>query len=209
MDEPLNRGIVLGLVGPVCTGKSTVSRRLRELGAEVYEADRVVHAIYEEPAIKDAVRDLLGDAVFKPSGVVSRSAIADRIFAADGADLKRRLMHEIIFPRTGEILQARLAAFRSRAVGGSVFVVDAPTLFEAGRDAWCDQIVLVTAPLERRRAWAAERGWAAGELERRESALLPEAVKRQRATHVIDNTGSPADLVAAVDRVWDSLHPRG
>jgi dephospho-CoA kinase len=205
MDDRVNHGTVLGLVGPVCTGKSAVSRRLRELGAEVYEADKVVHGLYAEPAVKDAVRALFGDTVFEPSGAISRSAIAAIIFAEGGEDLKRRLTSEIIFPRTGEILQAELAAFRSRADRGSVFVVDAPTLFEAGRDSWCDQILLVTAPLERRQAWAAARGWPPGELARRDSTMLPEAVKRQRATYVIENTGSPADLVAAVDRLWDQV----
>ena len=200
------RGIVLGLVGPVCAGKSEVSRRLRELGAEVSEADAIVRQLYEQPDVKAAVRELFGAAVFEPDGSVNRSAIAGRVFDPAGdPDLRRRLTEEVIFPRTGSILRAAIDRFRAAAGSHDVLVLDAPTLIEAGRADWCDEILLVTAPLECRRAWAAARGWPPGELERRDAAMLAESEKRRRARHVIENTGSRADLRVAVDRVWKLL----
>jgi dephospho-CoA kinase len=197
---------VLGLIGPVCAGKSEVGRRLRELGATIFEADRVVRELYDQAEVRSEVRALLGDDVFDASGAVNRSAIAERVFGSGGDPvLRRRLTEEIIFPRTGKLLAEQIEAFRARATGGDVFVVDAPTLYEAGRANWCDRILLVTAPVARRRQWSADRGWPAGELERRDAAMIPEEVKRGRADFVIENTGSVRQLERAVDRVWEQV----
>ena len=200
------RGIVLGLVGPVCAGKSEVSRRLRELGAQVYEADAIVRQLYEQPDVKEAVRALFGAEVFGPAGTVNRSAIAARVFGTGGdPELLRRLTKEVIFPRTGSILAAEIERFRASAGPSDVLVLDAPTLVEAGRAGWCDAILLVTAPLERRRTWSATRGWPPDELDRRDAAMLPESEKRRQSEHVIENTGSLGELRNALDRVWNML----
>jgi dephospho-CoA kinase len=203
--EP-KRGLVIGLVGPVCAGKSEALRRLRELGAEVYEADAIVRKLYEQSDVKDAVRELFGAEVFEPDGSVNRSAIARRVFGPDGdSNLRRRLTDEVIFPRTGSILRTALDRFRAAAGPHDVLVLDAPTLIEAGRADWCDEILLVTAPTDRRCEWAAARGWPPDELERRDAAMLPESEKRRQAQHVIENSGSLAELRDAVDRVWQVL----
>lgn len=203
--EP-QRGTVLGLVGPVCAGKSQVARMLQQHGAEVFDADEVVRWLYEQQEVKREVRQRFGDDVFGPSGEVMRQAVADRIFGprAD-VELRRRLTEEVIFPRTGRALSERIGKFRQRSGSAAVLLVDAPTMFEAGRVDWSDRILMVTAPLDRRKKWAAARGWPEGELERRDAALLPEAEKRRRADFVLDNNGTLEDLQAAVDRLWPLL----
>lgn len=200
------RGIVLGLVGPVGAGKSEVSRLLQRHGAEIYEADAVVRRLYDQPDVKQAVRELFGDDVFDSSGAVNRTAIAAKIFGAFGdSELRRRLTEEVIFPRTGRVMRARIDEFRARAGPRDVLVLDAPTLVEAGRPEWCDWLVLITALAERRRQWAAARGWPDGEVDRRDASMLPEAEKRRLASFVIENAGTLADLAAAVARIWNEL----
>ena len=200
------RGIVLGLVGPVCAGKTAVARLLQQRGAVIYHADAVVRRLYDQPEVKQAVRELFGNEVFDANGAVNRAAIACRIFGPHGdPELRRSLTEKVIFPRTGQTLRVQIDRFRDQAGPRAVLVVDAPTLFEAGRADWCDRILLVTAPVAQRRQWAAERGWADGELEARDLAMIPEAVKRQRADCVIENAGSLGDLDAAVVQLWDQL----
>ena len=83
-----------------------------------------------------------------------------------------------------------------------MFVIDAPLLLEAGWDEACDWILFVDTPEARRRAFAADRGWGAGEFERRERAQLSVDAKRARADWVIDNAGDLAALDKAVDEFW-------
>ena len=200
------RGIVLGLTGPVCAGKSQVSRILRALGAAVYEADEIVRQLYERPDVNARVRELFGDEVFDGNGAVNRSAIAARVFGSKEADaLRCRLTGEIIFPLTGELLRGRIDEFRGSARAGELLVIDAPTLFEAGRADWCDEVLFVTAAPDRRRGWAIARGWPPGELERRDAAMIPESEKRSRSTFVIENGGTLVDLENQVRKIWEVL----
>ena len=197
---------MLGLVGPVCAGKSAVARLLEQRGAATYQADTVVRGLYGQLEVKQAVREIFGDDVFDAYGTVDRAAIARRIFGPPGdPELRRRLTEEVIFPRTGQAIRAQIDSFRERAGPGSVLVLDAPTLIEAGRTGWCDRMLLVTAPVARRRQWAAARGWTESDLEARDAAMIPEAEKLRRADYVIENTGGLQDLEAAVARLWDQL----
>jgi dephospho-CoA kinase len=149
---------------------------------------------------------MFGDEVFDETGAVNRAAVASKIFGAYGdPELRRSLTEQVIFPRTGPVMRAQIERFHARAAPQDVLVLDAPTLIEAGRPNWCDKILLVTAAPERRREWAEARGWAAGEVERRDAAMLPEVEKRRLADLVIENTGSLADLGASVDRIWKQL----
>ena len=194
-------GLVVGLIGQPCSGKSALRRFLEELGAEAVDADELVRGLYEEPEVREAVVRLLGPEVQRADGSIDRRRVADRVFA-DRA-LLDRLTRSVIWPRTGERLQRRIAQFRARGTG--ILVLDAPTLLEAGRADWADVLVWVEAPWSRRRAWAEARGWDEHELKRREAALLPEEQKRARAEFVIRNEGSLEELRAAAQRLWQEL----
>jgi dephospho-CoA kinase len=203
---PPQNGIVLGLIGPVCAGKSEVSRRLRRRGAAIYEADAVVRGLYERPDVQKEVGNLFGASVLHPDGRIDRRAIARRVFGPGGdAEVRRRLTEEIIFPRTGAVLRDAIDRFRAHARLGDVLVVDAPTLLEAGRADCCDRLLLVTAPPERRQEWAMARGWGRDEVAERDAAMIPEAEKRRRADYLIENTGTLDDLDGAADRLWADL----
>ena len=203
-------GIVVGLVGPVCAGKSEVARLLRQRGAEILDADAIVRELYDSPEVQEEVRRLFGDEVFDAHGQVDRAAIASRIFGPNRDPRKRQeLTERIIFPRTGRIVQAHLATFRARAGPADVLVLDAPTLIEAGRKGWCDKILFVTAPVERRNGWAVRRGWDPGEVERRDAAMIPEPRKRLEADLVIENSGDLGKLERSVQEVWDALAVEG
>lgn len=195
--------LAIGLVGQVCAGKSAVAEAFRTRGAALYEADKEVHGVYARNDVKKDVRKLFGDGVFDAKGEVDRKKLGALVFA-DEAKLKA-LTEMIVFPRTGEILQERLEAFRKGTLKGnpSVLLIDAPTLFEAKREGWCDKIVFVAAPLERRERWAKEnRGWAKDELAKREARMLDEAAKRARCHAVLENEGTLDELDQKVGELW-------
>ncbi len=87
-------------------------------------------------------------------------------------------------------------------------VIDAPLLLEAGWGPECDRILFVDTPLDLRRAWAAARGWSSDELARREARQLSLDEKRSRATHIIENNGTLAELEERVQQFVDSIGAR-
>jgi dephospho-CoA kinase len=114
--------LVVGLVGQVCAGKSAVTEAFKRRGAMVYEADKVVHALYERQDVKDEVRALLGAEVFGADGQADRKKIGAAVFA-DPAKLKE-LTERIIFPRTLEVLEARLKEFKAPECAAPALIVD-------------------------------------------------------------------------------------
>ncbi len=188
---------VLGLVGQVCAGKGTVAEAFRRRGARVIDADRMVHELYGRTEVQAEVRRVFGSEVFDARGQVDRKKLAALVF-----DRLERLgeLTGILYPRVGAEVRAAKADFERST--DPALVLDAPTLFEAGRDRDCDRIVFVAAPMERREEWAARRGWPPGEIARRERRMMNEEEKRSRCHAVIENRGSLEDLDRQVEALW-------
>jgi len=189
-DPACNRKLVVGLVGQVCAGKSTVAEAFRRHGAIVFDADRAVHELYAQAAVARQVRELFGAGVLDGEGRVNREELGRLVFS-DPVQLKR-LTEEVVFPRVRDSLMAELERFR--ASDSAVLLLDAPTLVEAGLTELCDQVVFVTARLARRQQWARARGWEPSELGRREACMLDEEQKRRVATTSICNDGTREDI---------------
>jgi dephospho-CoA kinase len=82
--------------------------------------------------------------------------------------------------------------------------VETPLLFEAGMDGIYDATVAVVAEEDVRRARAAARGHEA--VDERAARQLTQDEKAQRATFVVRNDGSEADLESALSSVLGKLN---
>ncbi len=195
---------VVGLLGGVASGKSTVARQLCEMGAESLDADRVGHEVLRLPEVERAARARWGDAVFGDDGHLSRRAVAGIVFERTSAGRQElRFLEELTHPEIGLRLARNLEEMRKRLV--MVAVLDAPVMLKAGWDQLCDVIVFVDVPREERLARAKARGWSEDEFAAREGAQESLNVKRQRADVVIDNSGSPDHTRNQVRSLWHSL----
>jgi dephospho-CoA kinase len=191
----------VGLTGGLASGKSTVAGILRELGAVVFDADAIVRDLYAPGgAGAAAARDLFGDDVLGPDGEIDRARIAERVFGDPAA---RHALEGRIHPLVGAE-RARLFA-QAEKTGARVAVAEASQLLEARTEADYDVVLLVVAPeAERVRRWE-EKGGDTEDARRRIAAQIPPEAARLRATEVIVNDGTLADLrrkVEAVFRGW-------
>ena len=195
---------IIGILGGVASGKSTVARLFEKLGAGVLDADRAGHEVLRLPQVEEAARKRWGDTVFGPDGRIDRARLA-RIVFAPGPEAERereylvRLTHEEIGRRLGQ--EAEVFA----ASGIKVAVLDAALLVEAGWDDVCEKTVFVDAPQEVRLMRALLRGWTKEDFAAREGAQESLQRKRERADAIIDNSGSPQRTQAQVEQFWASL----
>ncbi len=187
----------VGLTGGLGAGKSTALAALERLGARVISSDAVVHELYGDPAVRDAVIARFGPEI-APGGVVDRAALARAAFATDEG---RRWLEELIWPRVGKRIQAWLEA--ARASDALAAVVEVPLLFEAGHEGIYDATIAIVAaePLRERRA--SERGHAA--VDERAARQLSQEDKAARATFVVRNDGTVADLEHSLSDVLAKL----
>ena len=195
----MGKVFVIGLAGGIGSGKSTVAAELRRLGAEVLDADAMVHELLCERGTVAKVARRFGRGILDARGDVDRRKLGAAAFASekDIRDLER-LLHPAVIRRTEE----RIARLR-RKKGRRVVVIDAPLLFEAKMDRMCDEIIFVQASkAERLRRLKRTRGWSRATLEGREKRQKPVICKRLNADTVIWNGSSRGATVAQVRRYW-------
>jgi dephospho-CoA kinase len=195
---------VIGLVGGIGSGKSTVAGILRELGCVVASADDDARLALRDPAIKHQIVKWWGDAVVDPqTSEISREKLAEIVFA-NPDELRRleTLTHPWIEVRRREL-------FARAASSDPALVIDAPLLLEAGLQRECDAIVFIDAPHHvRQQRVAATRGWSEQHLHAREAAQMPLDAKRAAADHVIVNNGDLRALRPAVQAVLQQVLER-
>ncbi|WP_339096464.1 dephospho-CoA kinase [Deinococcus sp. VB343] len=189
----------LGLTGSIGAGKSTVARLLRERGLTVLDADAEARAVTEQPEVLAELEAAFPGVVV--GGTLDRAGLAARVFG-DAAQVAR--LNAITHPR----VRARMQALEAQAVaGGATWVVqDIPLLFEGGLEKGMDAVLVVDAPLELRLARALARGGLIREdILARDARQMSAEEKRKRATAVLDNSGSLADLAAQLDAALRGL----
>jgi dephospho-CoA kinase len=193
---------VIGLTGGIASGKSTVARILRELGAAVVDADELARRVVEpgRPAHAELVREF-GPEILAPDGTIDRKKLGAMVFADEA---RRRRLNAITHPRIGEEARREIADHAAR--GADVVIYEAALLVENGLHRALDGMIVVAATPEQQRARAMERdGLLAGAADARIAAQLPLADKVAAATHVIQNTGSLAETREQVARLWEQL----
>jgi dephospho-CoA kinase len=179
----------VGLTGGMGAGKSTALAALQELGTQVLSTDAVVHELYGDERVRDAVIERWGEDV-APAGVIDRSVVATKAFA--GGEQERRWLEALLWPLVGARIAGWLEYIRALRPAPPAAVVEVPLLFEAGMEKGFDATIAVIAEEQTRRLRAERRGHALAD--ERAARQLTQAEKAQRATFVVHNDGSVEDL---------------
>lgn len=199
------RVYVIGLTGGIASGKSTVARLLRELGAPVVDADVLAReAVCPGEAAWKAIVARYGEKILLSDGALDRAKVGEIIFGdpAEKAWLDAA-MHPILRARA----EASLEALRSG--GACVAVLDVPLLFEAGWQPLADEVWVVCV----RREVQVERLMRRNGLARRQAlariaSQMDLAEKARRADFVVDNNGDFASAKAQVACRWQKVMDR-
>jgi len=214
----------VGLTGGLGSGKSTVARMLRELGAEVIESDELGRTVMEpgHPVYDQIVR-VFGAGVVGADGRLNRPRLAELAFKGDRVKELNAIVHPAVIEAQSEWMQK---VFVRDPV--AVAVVVSALIFEVERDAQTggattaayadlreriDRIVLVTASDDDKVARYVRRVCTCGAGEEKAAAdararlahQIPDSDKVARADYVIENSGDVESLQSQVERLWPSL----
>lgn len=195
---PTMSAMKVGLTGGVASGKSLVSAILAELGAVIIDADVLAREVVAPGTSGYAeVVTAFGPTVVAADGQLDRAALGTIVFADPE---RRRVLESIIHPR----VRARAAEIEATAPPGAVIVHDIPLLAETGQGGGFDAVVVVDVPTEvQLDRMTRLRGMSRADAEARIAAQADREARRAIATHVIDNTGTVAQLRAAVQALYD------
>ena len=217
---------VIGILGGVGAGKSTVAAELAALGCAVIDADRIGHELLAEPAVRDELVEAFGSGILAsaapctagetpatraapaartgqtPVPPIDRHALGRTAFATPDATAR---LNAIMHPRIRVRLEQAVARARAEQAVRAV-VVDAALLLETDWHGFVTHFVFVSAPPEQRRARVAQaRGWDGARWQQREFSQKPLDIKRAIADYVIDNCSSLSCLREQVRSVFHRI----
>jgi dephospho-CoA kinase len=205
--------IIVGVVGRIGAGKSTVARASADLGAEVIDADRIAHAVLAEPEVTAELVARFGADVLDASGRIRRPVVAERVFGPTPAhDAALAELEAIVHPRVRGRIDERLAAIAAAAPAGvrPLVVLDVPLLMQAGWDRRCDRLVRVDCDEAERRRRVDLRGWPELQRQARERAwergYRPPPPEK---TLVVDASRDPAYTRTQVGQVIEAIRRDG
>lgn len=195
---------IIGIVGGIGSGKSTVAAILRDLGCVVADSDQFARDALRDPAIRSRIIEWWGDDVLDPStGEIDRKRVAAIVFAEP---VQRKRLEGLTHPW---IERRRREVFANAPADAKALVIDAPLLLEAGLGRECDAVIFVDTPAKIRSQRVSDhRGWSASQWNAREAAQMPLDEKRRMAHHVVVNGGDLKALRAAVARTLDQIVAR-
>jgi len=186
---PVAAIVVIGIVGGIGSGKSSVARWVATRHPEVLliNGDEAGHEILTLKSAQDSIREQFGNLVFDAAGQIDRRVLGQIVFGSgDKQQAARRELERIVHPRIREIFEKRIAA--AAAIEKRAVLLDAAVLFEAGWNDLCDAVVFIDVPRSERLArLRAGRGWDEQEVERRESSQISLESKRTQCQFVIAN----------------------
>jgi dephospho-CoA kinase len=190
----------VGLTGGIGSGKSTVSALLADRGAVVIDYDLLAREVVQvgTPALT-AIVERFGSGVLLSDGSLDRPALGAVVFGDDDA---RRDLEAITHPAIGELAWARDEA----APTDSIVVHDHPLLVETGLAQLMDVVVVVDVAEDVQVDRLVRlRGMADEDARARIAAQASRADRRSAADVVIDNSGTPEDLLESVEALWERL----
>ena len=182
---------LIGLIGPIGCGKSTVAGWLAARGAAVIDADALTREIMAPGTpVADAIVARFGAQYRRPDGSLDRAALGRLVFA-DPVRLAE--LESIVHPAVADLLDAAIRAADSR--GPAAIVLEAIKLVEAGHAPWCDEVWLVICDPETQLVRLTGRGMDEPDARQRIAAQAASlALWRAAATRTI-RTDGPRDAV--------------
>ncbi len=191
--------IKIGLTGSIGMGKTETGKIFSELGFPIYNADDVVHKLYE-PGQKGAekIKEVFPNSINSDGSVNRESLSAEVLGNAD----KIRALESIIHPLVGE---DREIFFQENADSPAV-VLDIPLLFETGGEKFVDIVVVVDAPVDIQEERVLSRpNMTKEKLEKIIAEQIPNDIKKEKADFVVDTSVSIEDAKLQVINILEKI----
>ncbi len=196
---------IIGILGGIGSGKSTVAKEFGKLGCGVVDADKLAHDLLDEDGVREEIVGLFGREVCNSSGIIDRRKLADVAFA----DAKKlRLLNNVIHPRVMERAEALIRLYNGQSELKAI-VLDIPLLAEVGWEKRCDKLIFVQCD-GRLRAERAKKNGIFNENQRRirENFQISLDNKASLADNIIYNNSDFSELVRQVANIFTSILER-
>jgi dephospho-CoA kinase len=190
--DACGRRPVIGVVGGVGSGKSSVLRAVERLKLQIIDADRIGHEELRKSLIRNRLVQEFGTQILDESGEIHRTTLAGLVFGTTPqSQLNRERLNAIVRPGIRAEIRRQI---QQASQDVDAIILDAALLLEAGWAGECDALVFIETPLVlRQERVATHRDWTAEDLARREASQWDLGRKRSACGYLVDNSGTLQD----------------
>ena len=205
--------LIIGLTGGIVSGKSTVAKMFKDLGAKIVDADELGHKVIlpHKPAWKKIVR-LFGKDLLKEDLKINRKKLGRIVF--NNQNLLKKL-NEITHSEIIKLIKKEIKSIKDKTdKKDDILIIDAALIYEAKIDNLMDKIIVVYINEEKQIERLMERNnLSAQESLKRIKSQTPLKEKVKMADYVIDNSNSLDKTKEQVKKIWryeirDTIHER-
>ena len=187
---------IIGLTGGIASGKSTVSKILKQdFNLPIVDADLIAREIMypDGEAMKQIIQEFGMDFILM-DGNLNRPKMGQLISSDLTAKKKlEEITHPLIYKKTKNKFEYY------EAKGKSLIIYDCPLLFEVHQENLVDEIIVVVTQLSTRiERLVARDGITEEEAIKKIEIQLEDSYKIERANTIIYNDGSLEDLAICV-----------
>ena len=204
---------IIGLIGGVACGKTTIANHLREMGASVISADPIVHEVLKVREIVDQMR--MRARVNKKWGLISddvsfretRRKVAEIVFN-DPAEL--RFLEDVTGPLVIKRILDSISLYHPKYT--SAIILDVPLLLEMDMRKYCDLVWYIDMPKDKRLQnfksrygadWRIDSAALERDFNARESRQLSREQKIEASDAVVENCyGDIEKTKAKLTTLW-------
>ena len=196
---------VIGILGGIGSGKSTIAAEFAKLGCKVIDADRIAHELLQEPPVREKVVSLFGQAILDSSGKIDREKLAEVAFADHKmlASLNR-IIHPLVLQRTQEFIEQCKSQNQVKAI-----VLDMPLLVEVGWHKRCDKLIFVDCEQKLRLERAKKMGFDKNQVKIRENFQISLDNKASLADNTIENNSDFSAIAKQVTEIFSYIVDNG
>jgi len=202
---------IIGILGGIGSGKSTVAAEFAKLGCKVIDADKIAHELLDEPAVKAKIVGLFGRAILDSAGKIDREKLAEVVFAdADKLSSLNRIIHPLVLQRADELIekyQAEVGAVREPPV--QAIILDMPLLVEVGWDKRCDKLIFVDCEEKLRLNRAKKLRFDKNQVKIRENFQISLDNKANLADNTVENNSDFSALARQVTDIFSYIMYNG
>jgi dephospho-CoA kinase len=193
---------VIGIIGGVYAGKSTVARELARLGCAVIDADKFAHQLLDEKNIKAKIVRVFGKELLDEKGRVSRTLLANQVF---GNPVRLKSLTDILHPLVLAHVEQLIIRYSNNPAVKAI-VLDMPLLMEVGWEKRCDHVIFVDCKPQIRLERAQKMGvFDADQLKVRENLQISLDKKKFIADNIVDNNSDLSGLSKQIACIFSSI----
>ncbi|GLB34524.1 putative dephospho-CoA kinase [Lyophyllum shimeji] len=194
--------LVIGLTGGIATGKSTVSKLLKDKNVPVVDADVLARQVVQPgtPGLAKIVKEF-GPEILLPDGTLDRKKLGTIVF---NDEEKRKKLNAIVHPA---VKRAMFMKVIGHWVNSEKYcILDVPLLIEGGLWRWVGKVVVVycSDDIQLQRLMRRD-GSTLEDASARLNSQMPITEKVAYADVVIDNSGTPQELNGQVEAFVERL----